>query len=301
VKWRILWVIPVPQAADTKVLRNGSETGRDDMFTRFNGIRLRRCLVLGTVAAAALAAPQVASASIIFESRIDQTGTGFGNEPRLLTTQERGPGQDSVESSCVGVSGGQTTVGSGSCISDGQVFKGNGVTNQGGDEVNPMREGNKFDTPTIGELGFDGAEDIGLIFNATEPGGNSVTIDDVTLKFFLDDQLIAAIDGNMSFANTEAGNGVAGFLLVVDEEQQAFLNSTVFGLNNFRDVRIALETTISGADGGPESFWAVNLNRTGSTGSTGSTGGTPVPAPAGLSLFALGAIGLLARRRRRQA
>jgi hypothetical protein len=36
----------------------------------------------------------------------------------------------------------------------------------------------------------------------------------------------------------------------------------------------------------------------GSTGSTGSTGGTPVPAPAGIGLFAAAALGLIAKRRR---
>jgi MYXO-CTERM domain-containing protein len=285
-----------------KASRAGRQTGRDRMYTRFIGRRLSRCLLAGTAAAAAFATPQAASASIIFDSVIRETGTGFGAEPRLLTVQERGPRKNGTESACVGVSGGQTSVGASNCISDGQVFQGNGVSNAGGDEVNPMREGNKYDTPTIGELGWNGAEDIGLIFNATEPGGNAVSIDDVTLKFFLGDALLAAIDGNMSFDPTEAGNGVAGFLLAVDEEQQAYLNSTVFGLGNFGDVRIALETTISGAAGGPESFWAANLNRTpSSTGSTGSTGGTPVPAPAGIGLFALGALGLIARRRRARA
>ena len=272
------------------------------MTSRFTGARLR-WLLAGTATVAAFAAPQAASASIIFDSVIYETGTGFGAVPRLLTTQERGPGADGTESACVGVSGGgNTSVGSQNCINDSQVFLGNGVTNEGGDEVNPMREGNKYDTPTIGELGFSGAEDIGLIFNATEPSGNAVVIDDVTLKFYLDGQLLAAIDGNMSFDPTEAGNGVAGFLLSVDEEQQAYLNSTVFGLGNFGDVRLALETTISGIAGGPESFYAANLNRTpSSTGSTGSTGGTPVPAPAALGLFALGALGVAAGRRRRPA
>ena len=280
------------------------------MYNRFKGSQLRRTAVLATAAAAALAAPQMASASIIYEAPVYDTGTGFGAEPRLLTAQERGPQKNGTESACVGVSGGATSVGSQNCISDGQVFLGNGVTNEGGDEVNPMREGNKYNTPTIGETGWNGAEDIGLIFNATDPSGDSIMIDDVTLKFYLDGQLLAAIDGNMTFPQTEAGNGVAGFLLSVDEEQQAYLNSTVFGLNNYGDVRIALETTISGAAGGPESFWAVNLDRTtgsstststSSGASTTSSGGTPVPAPAGLGLFALGALGLLARRRRRAA
>ncbi|TFI57880.1 PEP-CTERM sorting domain-containing protein [Sphingomonas parva] len=272
------------------------------MISCFDGALLCRRLLAGSAALAALAVPQIASASIIYEAPIYDTGTGFGNEPRLLTTQERGPRKDGTESACVGVRGGQTSVGSQNCISDSQVYKGNGVTNQGGDEVNPQREGNKYDTPTIGELGFNGAEDIGLIFNATEPSGNAVSIDDVTLKFYLDDRLLAAIDGSMAFDPTEAGNGVAGFLLSVDEEQQAYLNSTVFGLGDYSAVRLALETTISGIAGGPESFWATNLNRTpSSTGSTGSTGGTPVPAPAAFGLFALGALGIAAGRRRRTA
>ena len=272
------------------------------MSSRFNAPRFRRLLLAGTVAAAALAAPQMASASIIYESAIYDTGTGFGNEPRLLTAQERGPRKDGTESACVGVSGGQTAVGSAQCINDSQVFQGNGLSNEGGDEVQPAREGNKYNTPTIGEVGWNGAEDIGLIFNSTDPAGDDITIDDVTLKFYLDGQLLAAIDGNMTFDETEQGNGVAGFLLAVDEEQQAFLNSTVFGLDNFGDVRIALETTISGAAGGPESFWAANLNRTPPTTSTGSTSsGTQVPAPAGFGLFGIAALGLLARRRRRAA
>ena len=238
-----------------------------------------------------------ASASIIFESAIYDTGTGFGNEPRMLTTQETGPRRDGTESACVGVSGGATAVGASQCISDGLVFQGNGVSNLGGDEVNPARDGNKYSTPTIGEVGWNGAEDIGLIFNATEPSGNGLTIDDVTLKFLLNGSLLAAIDGSMTIDPTLAGNGVAGFLLAVDEEQQAYLNSVVFGLGDYADVRLALETTISGVHGGPESFWATNLNR---TASSGSTGGTPVPSPAAFALFALG-VGLIAGRTRRTA
>ena len=272
------------------------------MFGESSKSKSYKLFSAAALAVGLVAAPGAANASLIFDSTIDVTAQGFGNNPRLLTLQERGNGDD-IQSGCVSANaGGSIAIGSSSCISDSQVFKGNGVTNEGGDEVNPAREGNKYDTPTIGELGFNGAEDIGLIFNATDPAGNAISIDDITLKFFLDDMLIAAIDGSMTFDMTEAGNGVAGFLLSVDEEQQAFLNSTVFGLGNFAAVRIALETTISGAAGGPESFYATNLDRTpSSTGSTGSTGGTPVPAPAGLGLFALGAMALVASRRRRKA
>jgi LPXTG-motif cell wall-anchored protein len=245
-------------------------------------------------------APQAASASLIFDSTIDVTAQGFGNNPRLLTLQERGQGDD-VQSGCVSAgSGGSISIGSGSCISDGQVFKGNGVTNVGGDEVNPQTDNQKFGIPSLSELGFQDASDIGLLFNAIEPGGaakNDVNVNDVTLKFFSSDgSLLAAIDGQQNFPTTESGNGKAGAVFVVDAEQQAFLNSTIFSLPNFGDIRIALESTISAAQAGPESFSAINLRRSG-----GSTGGTPVPAPAGLGLFALAAAGLIGARRKKAA
>ena len=249
------------------------------------------------LAGALVAFPQAASASLIFDSTIDVTAQGFGNAPRLLTLQERGQGDD-VESGCVAATSGGISIGSGACISDSQVFQGNGLTNTGGDEVNPQADNQKFGIPTIGELGFEDASDIGLLFNAVEPGGaakNDVNVNDVTLKFYLDGNLIAAIDGSQNFPTTETGNGRAGNVFVVDAEQQAFLNSTVFSLPNFADVRLALESTISAAQAGPESFLAFNLNRSG-----GSTGGTPVPAPAGLALFGLAAAGLLSRRSRRK-
>ncbi len=267
------------------------------------GVRNSKKLLAAAATGAALfAAPQAAQASLIFDSSIDVTAQGFGNNPRLLTLQERGQGDD-VQSGCVAAgAGGSISIGSGSCISDGRVFMGNGVTNVGGDEVNPMADNQKFGIPTLGELGFQDASDIGLLFNAIEPGGaakNDVNVNDVTLKFYdSSGKLLAAIDGSQNFPTTETGNGRAGNVFVVDAEQQAFLNSTIF-TGNFSDIRIALESTISAAQAGPESFSAINLRR--STPPGGSTGGTPVPAPAGFGLFALAALGLMGSRRKKAA
>nr|WP_295370737.1 PEP-CTERM sorting domain-containing protein [uncultured Sphingosinicella sp.] len=261
-----------------------------------------KLMAAAATAAALFATPQAASASLIFDSTIDITAQGFGNAPRLLTLQERGKGDD-VESGCVAAgSGGSISIGSSACISDARVFMGNGVTNTGGDEVNPQADNQKFGIPTLGELGFQDASDIGLLFNAIEPGGaakNDVNVNDVTLKFYdSNGRLIDAIDGQQYFATTETGNGRAGNVFVVDAEQQIRLNSTVFSLPNFSDIRIALESTISAAQAGPESFSAVNLGR---SSSGGSTGGTPVPAPAGLGLFAIAAAGLIGFRRKKSA
>jgi hypothetical protein len=272
------------------------------MFPVKNARRIR-LLAAAAAVSAIFAVPQAASASLIYDSTILVTAQGYGNNPRLLTLQERGKGDD-VQSGCVSAgSGGSIAIGSGSCISDSSVFQGNGLTNVGGDEVNPQADNQKFGIPTLGEMGFQDASDIGLLFNAIEPGGggkNDVNVNDVTLKFYdSNGGLLAAIDGSQNFPTTETGNGRAGNVFVVDAEQQAFLNSTIFGLPNFSDIRIALESTISAAQAGPESFTAINLGRSSSGG--GSTGGTPVPAPAGLGLFALAAIGLLGARRRKTA
>ena len=265
---------------------------------RVIGTKNMKRLAGAAAAVAFLAMPQMASASLVYDSSILIPAQGFGNAPRLLTEQENGNGDD-IESACVSAgSGGSIGFGSGSCISDSDVFKGNGFSNFGGDEVNPQGDNQKYGIPTIGEMGFQDASDIGILFNATEPGGDGLSIDDLTLKFYQDGNLVAAIDGSQRFDGTEEGNGRAGAIFVVDAEQQAFLNDAVFGLPDFTDIRIALESTISDAQGGPESFLAVNLGRSSSGGST-SSGGTPVPAPAGLGLFALAAVGLLSRRRRR--
>lgn len=249
---------------------------------------------MAVASASSVMVPASASASLIYDSTIFVSAQGFGNNPRLLTLQEKGNGDD-AESGCVSAGrGGSIGIGSGSCISDGQVFSGNGLTNIGGDEVNPQSDNQKFGVPSLGELGFRDASDIGIVFNSVEPGGaakNDIDVNDVTLKFYdLFGNLIAAIDGQQYFATTETGNGRAGNVFVVDAAQQVFLNAAVFGLPNFSDIRIALEATISSAQAGPDSFSAVNLGRSGS-------GGTPVPAPPMLALFGLGAAGLLALRR----
>lgn len=241
------------------------------------------------VAATALACgasmlPSAASASIIYNSEILVTGQGFGVEPRLLTVQETGNGDD-VESACV-AAGSSISFGSSACISDSQVYQGNGFTNQAGDEVNPQADNHKYGTPTLSEMGYDDASDIGLLFNATEPSGDRVNINDVTLKFYSPTgELLAAVDGNQELLSTNPGNGVAGFVFDIDPQQEAFLNPLIF-TGNFGDIRIALESTISDAQGGPESWYAINLNAPPSQ----------VPAPPALGLFMLGAAGLVWRR-----
>ena len=169
------------------------------------------------------------------------------------------------------------------------MFSGNGVTNLGGNEVNPLSDNQKFGIPTLGELNWTSGANVNLLFNATEPGGNGLTVTDVTLKFYNGNNVIAAIDGAFSLANTNTGNGNAGFRISVDAAQQTFLNTTVFNQTGASGFRIALESTITDVGGGPESFSAIAV-----------VSNAPEPGVYGMLLSGLGLMGFVAKRRKQK-
>jgi len=230
------------------------------------------------------ATPSTASASLVFDAGILLSAQGFGTAPRDLTVQDN----VSPESGCVAVSGsGTLLVGPTACMGTDAALPGTGsnVPNVGGDEPNPLDDNQKYGIPFASERDITSAADIGILFNATEAGGDSITVADVTLKFYLNNVLIGSIDGSHTFASSNPGNGVAGFVFVVDEAQQAYVN----GLLAQGDIRFALESTLSANCCGPDSFRIVNIN------------GEPPPViPEPGSLMLLGSGLLIGARRLRQ-
>jgi len=226
-----------------------------------------------------------ANASLFLNGEVDLSGQGYGNAHRLITVQ--GQGSNTFESGAIGISGGMIvalTPG----ISDASVFMGNGVQNLGGDTVEPLTDALKHGIPTLGTLNWMSGADVNLLFNAAEPGGNGLTVEDVTLKFYNGDNVITAIDGSFSLASTNMGTGSSGFLVSVDAAQQIHLNSVIFNQAGFGDYRIALETTITSVGGGAESFSAI---------------ASPIPEPEtyGMMIAGLGLLGFIARRRKTNA
>jgi len=237
---------------------------------------------------AVLFTPRPAAAGLIYDKSLVLSAQGFGNAPRDLTVQRTGS-TTSPESGCISAAGGVLSGGPAACLVLDAAMMGNGVVNAGGDEVNPLSDNQKFGIPFESDRGITSAQDIGILFNATEPAGGAVNITDLTLKFYLNGILIGSIDGQQNFATTNPGNGVAGFVFRVDQVQTPYVN----GLLSQGNIQFALESTMTGTSGGPESFRIFNLNGP-------EVIPTGVPEPTSLLLFGLAALGV-GRRHRRQA
>lgn len=225
-----------------------------------------------------------ANANLVLNGELQIGAQGFGNAQRLLTIQAAG--SNTFESGAIGIVGG-ALVALSPGIANASVFSGNGVTNLGGNESSPLSDNQKFGTPTLGELHWTSGANVNLLFNAAESGGNGLTVNDVTMKFYNGNTVIAAIDGSFSLANTATGNGNAGFLISVDAAQQTYLNTTVFNQAGAANFRIALESTISDVSGGAESFSAVSI-----------VSNAPEPGVYGMLLSGLGLMGFVAKRRK---
>lgn len=247
-------------------------------------MKLRHLMYSVCAAGILLNAP--ANASLVLDGTIDLGAQGFGNAPRLITVQNQG-----TESGVVTVgAGGTVSGGAGFGAAPAQVFDSNGVTNLGGNEVSPFSDNQKFGVPTLSSLGWTSAADVRLIFNATEPSGDGLTITDVTLKFYNGTTLAGAIDGSATLADTIVGNGSSGFLFRVSADEFNFVNS-IFNTAGSANFRIALETTITGASGGPESFSAVQ----------GNVRAVPELSTWGMMIVGFFGLGFMAYRRNGQA
>lgn len=255
-------------------------------------MRFKQYSLVAAAAAALVSLPNLASASLVYNAAISVAGQGFGTAPRDLTLQATG--NDTFESGGLGWNG--TGIMFGSVLAnESQVFMANGVTNQAGTTSlpNPLVDDNKYGVPTTGSLGITTASQIGILFNATEPGGagNSINVLDLTLKFFSSGgTLLGAIDGNQNFADTVSGNGSAGFTFVVAADQQAYVNGLLAAGGT--TTRLALEARLGDFAGGPDTFLIYNLGG-------GVTAPIPEPETYALMLAGLGLVGFVARRRKR--
>ena len=258
--------------------------------------RLRQLIlrVLPTLAFFALlsflaSVPQ-ARADLILTNAINITGTGLGAVNTLTTAQDNGPpapGNDGIESGCVGRSGGADVIGPSACL----------FGLPGGDEqasnqtvrIGDMVDANG-DPTTLMNLG-----DIVLIFNLAETGMD-VSVGLANLFFAVYDttdtvvfsaELTAAQQPSILTQGTGTGTGGSGFTFILDAAQYAIASLIPF-TSDFR-IGGGFETVRGTTNNGLETVFTIAVPR------------SSIPEPTATAMLAIGFAGIaLSRRRRKQ-
>jgi hypothetical protein len=215
-------------------------------------------------------------------------GGGFGSVGTILTVQS--PNNTTEASGCVGWFGGETATGrETSAVCGGDVA--------GGDEKMPSEfpHNQAFLLSDVGSTG-----NIGILFNATQSAGGSITIDRLIISLFSsngsilwsssglvcpvgDPNVVCQPNGSLTLLSTEPGIGNAGFGFGLDATQAAAASAFAGSA-----VRIGLSTKLSGSVAGQETFQLF----------TRESGDSPVPEPSAYALMGGGLAAICAWKKK---
>lgn len=191
-------------------------------------------------------------------------GTGFGNVSTLITLQTAN-GQTNSEAGCIGL--GNATTNCGIAV-DGKIK--NSSTTQ------PV------------PAGITSAADLRFVFNASEPSGNSITLNQFEISFYGNSNtalFTANIPTPITLIPTQPGVGNSGFVFQIGssdlaEANVAFAATTAIGAG----------FSAANASGGQDTVFLATL-----PGLSGEAG-MPEPASYGLLGIALVAVFLITKR-----
>lgn len=228
-----------------------------------------RFKLAATALASAIAcsiAPSTSQASFVFNTTENIGGTGLGTVFTLLTIHDN----DGSQSGSVFVNG-----------SNVQATSGDAQTGVGQTQLR-----------TFGEIGLSSASNLRIVFNASEPSGNGITLSNLAMNVWDAAGNLIFTSGAFSpviHPSTTTGTGNSGFSYGLDAAQTAAFQAAAFGANFSAGHRIGLTASTSNSQGGNETFFVANI--------------APVPEPStwAMLLAGLGMLGFMARRRAKQA
>jgi len=215
------------------------------------------------------------SASLIYDQNVTLSGQGLGAVATILTMQGNGSGAGPLETGCSAFNGSTTVGGSAACSLTASTYLITGADTKTG--------ASQIGSPTLGSLGINAANNLAIVFNASEPGGDSIQLEQLILNLFRSDgtaYFTATLDPAIRpvlFTSTNPGVGNAGFTFRLDAAQAA----TLQGLGLLTTDRVGVEASASSFAGGLETFSLGNLARP----PLGQDVTTPEPS----SLLAIGA------------
>ena len=223
-------------------------------------------------------------ASLILLSSTAISGSGLGNVNTVLTLQS--PGSSTTEAGCV-LPGGTPGVGT-QCSAFGAGFTGGTV----------LSGASQIGAPTLGTLGVLNANDLRIVLNATEPAGDAITVQQLSLNLYNGTTLLGtthSLATAVTIPNTLTGVGQAGFAFGLDTIQAGQVNAQLTGLTAAQRaaVQVTLAAQLTGATGGPDTFFVANA-----PGAPINPAAVPEPATMGLvGSVLIGGVLLLRKRR----